>query len=189
MRLFVGVELDDDVRRRAAAIADRAERLLSDMLVVRWIGPENLHITLWFLGEVAEDRVPALSAALDRPFALPSLNLRLGGVGAFPSSGVPRVLWLGIQDGAESLADIHTELAARLQPLGFLPETRPFSAHLTIGRVKSANPGVRPRDIRRRWTDLAAEAGECRIQAVTLFRSRLSPRGAAYEPLVRVPLQ
>jgi 2'-5' RNA ligase len=189
MRLFVGVELDDVVRRRAAAIADGAERLLSDMLVVRWIAPENLHITLWFLGEIAEDRVPALSAALDRPFALPSFNLRLGGVGAFPSSGVPRVLWLGIQDGAESLAAIHTELAARLQPLGFLPETRPFSAHLTIGRVKSASPGLRPRDIRLRWTELLAEAGECRIQAVTLLRSRLSPRGAAYEPLVRVPLQ
>jgi 2'-5' RNA ligase len=189
MRLFVGVEIDDVVRRRAAALADAAERLLSDMLVVRWIAPENLHITLWFLGEVADNRFPALSAALDRPFALPSFNLRFGGPGAFPPSGVPRVLWLGIEDGAESLANIHTELAARLQPLGFLPERRPFSAHLTIGRVKSTSPGVRPRDIRRQWTELPAEAGECLIQAVTLFRSRLSPRGAAYEPLVRVPLQ
>jgi 2'-5' RNA ligase len=99
------------------------------------------------------------------------------------------VVWLGIRDGAESLANIHTELAARLHPLGFAAERRPFSAHLTIGRVKSARAGLRPRDIRRQWNDFPAEAGECRLRAVTLFRSRLSPRGAAYEALVRVPLQ
>jgi RNA 2',3'-cyclic 3'-phosphodiesterase len=189
MRLFLGIEIDDAVRRRAAAIADAAEALVSGTLVVRWIAAENLHITLWFLGEVAEARVPALLAAVDRPFAVPPFDLRLGGLGAFPPSGVPRVLWLGVRDGAQSLANLHAQLADRLQPLGFAAERRPFSAHLTIGRIKSARAGVRPRDLKRQWSDFPAEAGQCRVQAVTVFRSRLSPRGAAYEALVRVPLQ
>jgi 2'-5' RNA ligase len=183
------VELDDGVRRRAAALAEAVEPLVSDALVVRWIPAENLHITLWFLGEVADGRVPALVAALDRPLALPSFDLRLGGLGAFPPSGVPRVMWVGIRDGAQSLATIHKELAERLHPLGFAAERRPFSAHLTIGRVKSARAGVRPRDLRRQLSDFPAEAGVCRVQAITLFRSRLSPRGAVYEALLRVPLQ
>ena len=87
---------------------------------------------------------------------------------------------LECRDGTDSIANIHGEIAARLQPLGFAAERRPFSAHLTIGRVKSARAGVSARDIRQQWSGVPAEAGECRIQAVTLFRSRLSPRGAAY---------
>ena len=189
MRLFVGLEIDETVRGRAAAIADAAALVLSDTLVVRWVPPENLHITLWFLGELAETRAAAALAALDKPFPFPSFGLGLGGLGAFPSSGIPRVVWLGVRDGADSIASIHGEIAARLQPLGIAAERRPFSAHLTIGRVKSARAGVGSRDVRRQWSGVPADAGECRIEAVTLFRSRLSPRGAAYEPLVRLPLQ
>jgi 2'-5' RNA ligase len=189
MRLFVGLEIDEAVRGRAAAIADAAAQVLSDWLVVRWVPPENLHLTLWFLGEVAEIRAAAVLAALDKGFPFPSFSLGLGGLGAFPSSGIPRVVWLGVRDGTDSIANIHGEIAARFQPLGFAAERRPFSAHLTIGRVKSARAGVSSRDIRPQWSVVPAEAGECRIEAVTLFRSRLSPRGAAYEPLVRVPLQ
>jgi RNA 2',3'-cyclic 3'-phosphodiesterase len=189
MRLFLGIEIDEAVRSKAAAIADEASRLVSDKLTVRWIPPENLHITLWFLGEVGELRAPAVLTALDKPFALPSFGLRLGGLGAFPPAGMPRVVWIGVQKGTESLSRIHAELAVRLDPLGFPAERRPFSAHLTIGRVKSARPEMRPRDIRPLWNAVPADAGECRIATVTLFRSRLSPHGAVYEPLLRVPLQ
>ena len=121
MRLFVGLEVDEAVRGRAAAIADAAARVLSDSLVVRWVPPENLHVTLWFLGELAETRAAAVLAALDQGFPFPSFSLGLGGLGAFPSSGIPRVVWLGVRDGTDSIANIHGEIAARLQPLGFAP--------------------------------------------------------------------
>ncbi|MEN3340576.1 MAG: 2,3-cyclic 3-phosphodiesterase [Acidobacteriota bacterium] len=189
MRLFVGVEIDDVVRRRAAAIADAAGKLLSDDLVVRWIAPENLHITLWFLGEVPDPRAASVLTALARPFDIPPFPLALGGIGAFPSSGLPRVVWLGVRDGDAGLAALHREIGARLEPLGFAAEPRPFAAHLTLGRVKGARPGTAPRAVRERWRELAADAGECAVAAVTVFRSRLSPRGAVHEALLRVPLQ
>jgi 2'-5' RNA ligase len=97
-------------------------------------------------------------------------------------------LWLGAETGRESVTQLHAELATRLGPIGFEPERRPVSPHMTLARVKGVLSGMRPPQVRALWRDLPADAGVCRIHALTLFRSRLSPKGAAYEPLVRVPL-
>lgn len=188
MRLFVGIEIDEVVRRRAAAIGESARALLEPTLAIRWVPAENLHVTLWFLGEVAEPRAPAVLAAIDRPFGIPPFDLHIAGFGAFPPAGIPRVLWLGVREGADSLAFVHAELAPRLHPLGFQSERRPFSAHLTLGRVKAPRRPARGRNWGRSWSELPSDAGVCRIDAVTLFRSRLSPKGASYDRLVRVPL-
>ena len=85
------------------------------------------------------------------------------------------------------MAALYQEIAVRLAPLGFVPERRAYTAHLTISRVKEAGRGS-SRILREQLADIPADCGTCRIAAVTLFRSRLSPRGAAYEPLLRVPL-
>jgi RNA 2',3'-cyclic 3'-phosphodiesterase len=188
MRLFVGIDIDDLVRERAAAIGESAQALLEPALVIRWVPAENLHVTLWFLGEVAEPRTPAVLAAIDRPFGIPPFDLHVAGFGAFPPTGIPRVFWLGVREGIDSLAFVHAGLARRLHPLGFQPERRPFSAHLTLGRVKVPRRAARGRDWRRSWSELSSDAGVCRVDAVTVFRSRLSPKGATYDRLVRVPL-
>jgi 2'-5' RNA ligase len=189
VRLFIAIEIDTSVRQRAAAIAESARRALDRALDVSWIRPENLHITLLFLGETPAPRAQALRDVVARPFATTSFDMRISGFGAFPSSGLPRVLWLGVEQGAAAIAQVHAELALRLRPLGIEPERRPFSAHLTLGRVKAVRAGVRPRDVRDAWRALEADAGNCRVEAVTLFRSTLSPKGAVYDPLLRVPLQ
>jgi 2'-5' RNA ligase len=189
VRLFVGLEIDDTVRTRAATIVESVHALLDPLLVIRWVPAQNLHLTLWFLGEVPEPRAPAILEAVGRPFDVPAFDLRISGLGAFPRSGIPRVLWLGVEHGQRSLVALHTELVSRLQPLGFDPEPRPFSAHLTLGRVKGPRGRARSHDVRASWRDVPADAGVCRIDAVTVFHSRLSPKGAAYEPLVRVPLR
>jgi 2'-5' RNA ligase len=103
----------------------------------------------------------------------------------FPPHGDPRVFWIGVGAGGDSMIALYNELAARLKPLGFEPERRPYSAHLTIARVKACQ-SRKVRDVVR---DLAADAGRCRVHAVTVFRSRLSPKGASYEPLLRVALE
>lgn len=188
MRLFIAVELDAAVRKAAAAIASSLERKLDRHVNARWIAAANLHITLWFIGEAADERASNILLAADHPFRTASFTLHIAGAGAFPPSGPPRVLWLGVQSGADSLARLHGELASRLRPLGIEPERRPYSAHLTIARVRE----VRGRDHRRLRAMLhetTADAGGCRIEYVTVFRSRLSPKGATYEPLLRVPLQ
>lgn len=188
MRLFAGIEIDDTVRERAAAIADSARAALDRSLVIRWVPPQNLHITVWFFGEVPEPAGADILNAINDPFRASSFDLHVAGLGAFPQSGIPRVLWLGVRTGGDSLTRVHAELAARVHPLGLEPERRPLSPHMTLARVKGALSGARPREVRALWRDLPADAGACRVGALTLFRSRLSPKGAVYEPLVRVPL-
>lgn len=185
MRLFIALELTDAVKARAARIADQLRQTLGRRARARWIAAENLHVTLWFIGEVADDRWPALMSAVNAPFAVPPFDLELRGAGAFPPHGAPRVFWIGVAAGQASLQALHDELALRLQPLGFEPEPRGYSAHLTIARVKEC----RSREVRTLLREIGADAGRCRIAAVTVFRSRLSPKGASYEPLLRVPLE
>jgi RNA 2',3'-cyclic 3'-phosphodiesterase len=185
MRLFIGVELSDDVKARAAMVADALREKLGRRVTARWIAPENLHVTLWFIGEVADDRADAVMSAVNAPFAVRPFDLDLRGAGAFPPHGAPRVLWIGVDAGQESMKALYAELATRLQPLGFEPERRAYSAHLTIARVREC----RSREVRNLLREIDANSGRCRIAAVTVFRSRLSPKGANYEPLLRVPLE
>lgn len=189
MRLFAGLELDEAVRTRAAAIAETLRMRLGTRVRASWVPAENLHITLWFFGEVAEERGTEILSALDRPFEVPRFDLHIAALGAFPPSGPPRVFWLGVQDGASSLGRVHGELSDRLRPLHIEPERRAYSAHLTIARVKEVAAHAGRRDLRRLLAEIPSDAGACRMSEVTVFRSRLSPKGASYDPLLRVPLQ
>ena len=189
MRLFIGIELPDVLRNNVAAVASRVREDIARAAPdaqVRWVPPANLHITVWFLGEVREPRVEPLVAALTPPLDARSFTLRIGGGGAFPPTGAPRAIWLGLASGREGLIAVHEQLRVRLVPLGFAPEARPYSPHLTIARVKD----VRPRDARamRAPLDEAADVGQCEVQCATLFVSRPTRTGAAYEPLCRVQL-
>lgn len=188
LRIFIGVELDDAVRDSAAAIANSLRRHLGPRVDARWIPASNLHITLWFIGNVADDRADEILRGLDRPFTAPVFDAHIAGLGAFPPSGAPRVFWLGVQSGAEQLSGLHAELSARLLPLGIEPERRAYSAHLTIARVRIRR-GKADGNLRASLRGVAADAGTCRVAALTVFRSHLSPKGATYEALLRVPLQ
>jgi 2'-5' RNA ligase len=190
VRLFLGIELDDAVRAGASAAALELKGRLETCapgFAARWIDRANLHITLWFIGEVAEDRAAQISDALRRPFEVAPFPLSLAGCGAFPPSGAPRVLWIGTTNGTEPMRELYGRLEHRLVPLGFAAERRPYTPHLTIARVK--DPGrASARVVRETIAAVPASCGESTVTAVTLFRSRLSSRGAAYEPLLRVPL-
>jgi 2'-5' RNA ligase len=183
MRLFIALELSDDVKASVSAIAGALRERLGRRVSARWISPENLHITLWFIGEVTAERAATIMQAVNVPFLTPSFELEIRGVGAFPPQGAPRVFWIGVGEGQESTIALYKEITARVRP-GLESERRSYSPHLTLARVKASHA----RDVRNVLRDLAADAGHCRITAVTVFRSRLSSKGAAYEPLVRVPL-
>jgi RNA 2',3'-cyclic 3'-phosphodiesterase len=189
LRLFVAVEIEEPARIAAAHAGERLRAEVSRRgvhLDARWVPADNLHITLWFIGEVDEVRAAAIVSALQPPFPHEPFELRLAGLGAFPPSGAPRVFWLGVSAGQEGLRALHTETGARLRPLGFEAERRPYSAHLTIARVKDAPRGSGP-IVREVLAGTPAEAGSSSVSAVTLFRSRVSSRGSTYEPLARVP--
>ena len=191
MRLFVGAEPSARVRREAAATAAALRSALEARRVFhkfRWVPPENLHLTVWFLGEVTDERsagvINALAPALgEKPF-----SIHLSGLGTFPPSGSPRVIWMGVVEGLDALSRVHDEVAIRLAPWGFQKESRPYSAHLTLARVKDPLPAAVRAVLRDVLTKCPADAGSCQIEALTIFRSRTSPAGAVYEPLLRVPL-
>ena len=191
MRLFLGIDLPEALARAAADMTDRVRARVdrdAPQARLRWVPADNLHVTVWFLGELREPAIDPLVAALTRGLEVPSFDLRVAGSGAFPPSGAPRVLWLGLPSGREGLIEIHDRLRPVLEPLGFTPEERSYEPHLTIARVKDIS---RPdaATVRRILAETAADAGQFRVEAVTLFRSRTSPHGAQYERLLRVPLE
>ncbi len=154
---------------------------------VKWVPIENVHLTLQFLGGVPEERVEDVGAAVAAAArTIPALHLELQGTGAFPSARRARVLWAGIGGDLEGLTALVAELGRRLSPLGFPPEARAFSAHLTLGRSRD------PRGLPGLAAALAhvADTGSPRWRAtdVVLFQSRLSPAGPIYQALARAPL-
>jgi RNA 2',3'-cyclic 3'-phosphodiesterase len=187
VRLFFAVELTDPVREAAEGVArDVRSRLASaGGLDARWIPRDNLHVTLWFLGDVPQPPLEGFEAALP----VPPFEIGVRGVGAFPSSGPPRVLWMGISPGAAELRDAHALLTGRLVPLGFAAERRAFHPHVTLARISTAPR----RDVAAALRQIAhgpePSAGRCLVDAIALFRSRLSPQGASYERVLRVPLR
>ena len=184
MRIFVAVDPDPTVR----ASAERAARAGADRLQsgaherVRWVAPERRHVTLRFLGEVTEADAHALRAVLRTPFEMEAFLARSSSLGCFPPSGPPRVLWLGIGEGSDGMADLRSELDRRLASVGCSPESRPWRAHVTLGRMKRW-PSRSRRDLDRILSEVRPETPGWLVDHVTLYESRQTPRGARYHVL------
>ncbi|HXG01903.1 MAG TPA: RNA 2',3'-cyclic phosphodiesterase [Candidatus Binatia bacterium] len=184
VRAFVAVLLSDEVR---AALAAEIRYLQSRAPDVAWVPPENLHLTLKFLGAVEEERVPLVGRALAAVAArMDAFDLAIAGLGAFPSVTRPRVLWAGISAGAEALACLAGEIEDALAALGFAREERPFAGHVTLGRVRV--PRRDPVLGEALAAGLRRPFGRTVVDRLTLIRSDLSPRGARYTPLDSWPL-
>lgn len=184
LRTFIAVELASAVQHAAAGLIRQLAAAGSD---VKWVEEENIHVTLHFLGDVAEEEIPQLVRPLDKAVRpLPAFPIEVRQVGAFPNVHRPRTLWLGVTDGAEELAVVHQVLRDELAALGFRTEHRGFVPHATIGRVRGT----------RRMQELAAAlgshenflAGESLVHHVTVFSSEMRPGGSIYTPLAHIPL-
>ena len=152
MRCFIALEMPPAVKEHAAGLIKELKSAGAD---VKWVAPENLHLTLQFLGEVEPERQPGLEAALARACAgRPVLELAVTGCGAFPGIKKPRVIWLGLAGMIEELAALAEAMQAANQPLGFEPEARAFKAHLTLGRLRERRGAARKRP--RPWGRSAA---------------------------------
>ena len=188
MRLFVAIEIAADTANAAARLAEdlrRRTRSLTPAARVTWIPPERLHVTVRFIGEVDDDTVPAVVAALQPPMVTGAFALGFGGAGAFPPNAAPRVLWAGITAGLESLRALEREISARLGSVGIPADAHDYNPHLTLARVRHP-AGLRPGPLLERLAERPLGGGQ--VDAITLFHSRLSPRGPAYVPLLRTVL-
>ena len=189
MRVFAAVDPDRAVRAAAArasrAVARRLEGSARER--IRWVAPERLHVTLRFLGEVTASDADAVRAALRSPLETGVFAARVSRLGCFPPSGPPRVLWLGIGEDGDGMADLRAELDRRLASVGFPPEGRPLRAHLTLGRMKRWSAGSRP-DVDRVVSEVRPETPAWTVDRLTLYESRRTPHGARYHVLESTPL-
>ena len=182
MRLFIAVPIPESLKDRVGEILLPLRRTNADY---KWVEPRNLHLTLAFLGETPEDRIPEIEAAIGKAVeGRGAFELAFGEFGAFDSLERPRVLWLGAREGSASLKEIAEGLLSALREGGLLPEKekdRPFSAHLTLGRMRS------PRDLHRLKAALKSppslEGLGCRVDRLVLYESKLSPRGPLYREI------
>jgi RNA 2',3'-cyclic 3'-phosphodiesterase len=188
MRLFIAVEMNqsvedtareviDDLRARVTRLAPRAR--------ITWSAPDRIHITVRFIGEADEARAQAIRSALGPTVDAPVFDVSVEGVGAFPAKGPPRVFWAGLTDGRDGLLEVERAVSHRLETL--VPvEDRPYAPHLTLARVKEP-AGVSRAALFEGLT--TRQFGRVHVDAITLFESRLSSKGATHVPLQRSALR
>jgi len=185
MRVFLAVELSSTVRDRIAVLHDEWKARIWS---ARWVRPENLHLTLRFLGEVEPSVVAALVETLPesvrdcRPF---SLSLRGGG--CFPNAKRPRVVWVGVDPVPDELGRLRRAVDKAVRRHGFGPEGRGFDPHLTIARFETSKTPEKSVPLLMMALE-ERDFGEFPVSEIVLLESRLSPRGASYHAVERISL-
>lgn len=185
IRTFIGVDIGDDLRRRAVALQQQLARGGAGL---KWVAADAMHVTLVFLGEIDERDIIPVCRAVERiargeaPFAL-----HVAGVGAFPTARRPKVVWGGITEGTDPLRRLHASLEAAMLDLKlYAKEERGYNPHLTLGRVRSDKDG------QMLAPDLPAlnswEGGTTLVNEVLVFSSELGKEGPEYAVLARAVL-
>jgi 2'-5' RNA ligase len=154
---------------------------------VKWVSPENIHLTLKFFGNIEESKVDPILQSIGSLIQRTSpFSMKVQGVGAFPHFKNPRVIWMGLRGGKEVLAMFQKELEGTLAKIGFEPEDRPFQPHLTLGRMKSS----RGKDdlVGKMEKHREEEFGNVEVEKVVLFKSDLRPSGPIYTALKELRL-
>lgn len=184
MRAFIAVSLPEEVRTSLANLQRELARSGAD---VKWVEPENLHLTLKFLDEITDEQRREVETLLRRIGTQHhAFMLALHEAGAFPSVNAPRVVWVGCGEGAEVLARIAGQVEQESATWGFRKEERPFAAHLTIGRVRS--PRRRQELAQSLQTTSWQPPAPWRVEMLTLYQSVLGSAGPRYTSLADIPL-
>jgi RNA 2',3'-cyclic 3'-phosphodiesterase len=173
MRLFVAIEIEPEIRGRIIDFVEQVKPMLAD---ARWVPPEGLHITLKFLGNVADERSESIEQAL-RTVQAPSVFLSVRSIGFFPNPRSPRVLWTGIEAGPE-LTTLAQRVDEALAPVGFEREKRAFNPHVTIARFKDSRRKVDVSPIGQK-----PSFGTMTATEFHLYESKLSPQGSRHSKL------
>jgi len=184
IRSFIAVEIPEPLRAKLDGVQRELKRADAD---VRWVRPESIHLTLKFLGSVTEEELEKLAGVIAPiisswvPF-----EVRLQGIGCFPSCRNPRIVWLGIEQGSAEASSLQKAVENQAADVGFPPETRAFKPHLTLGRVRSSRGKGSLAQVVENHREV--EIGSFRVNEVYLFKSELKPSGAVYTKLQTFPL-
>ncbi|MBI4759789.1 MAG: RNA 2',3'-cyclic phosphodiesterase [Chloroflexota bacterium] len=188
IRTFIAADIPLPIQQTMQCHVDSLRHALGDL--VRWAPVQNIHLTLKFLGEVSPASVEILTQMLRAEAdSYSSFDITIGGLGSFPSSKQARVLWVGIQAPAELKALQHS-IEAACARLGYASDPRPFSPHLTIGRVRDHISPADQQKIRKALEETTIDSlGTTRIDSIHLYKSELRPGGSVYTKLFSVPLK
>lgn len=186
MRTFIAIDVSSEMINTLESLQSRFKTL---GLHASWTRPGNMHLTLKFLGEIDPGRVPRLNEILTETVApFGSFRVSLDGVGVFPHLRNPRVLWVGLKDEEGTLARLQSAVDRAMAGEGFPPETRKFSPHLTLARIKSPKGKQALKNELETLDQTELEPHPCVVDAVHLYESQLTPKGSIYTELANFKL-
>jgi 2'-5' RNA ligase len=183
MRCFVAIDLPQSLKDQLNSLIEGLKQADKGRKA-RWVRPDGIHLTLKFLGEVAPEKIPEIIAGTIEALSQPEIepfNLLVGKLGVFPNLNAPRVMWVGVDGNLKALDQLQKAVEKALNPLGFPTEARPFSPHLTIGRV----PDIGPEEKRKLGLLIQNYQGQTnfgafQVEEAVLMQSEVRPEGAIY---------
>ncbi len=179
IRTFIAIELSSEMQSKLAAVQ---QMLKKSEAQVKWVRPENIHLTLKFLGYVSESQLKDVFEAVNKSIKqIAPFPLSFFGLGAFPNLNNPRVVWVGVNEGREILSRINRKLEGFLKGNGFPAEERKYFSHLTLGRVKSSQNKAQLIELVKSGKD--CPVGSMEVKKITVMRSILKSGGPEYRPL------
>lgn len=175
IRTFIAVEIPQEIKE---IIADFQKSLAEERFPIRWVKPDNIHLTLKFIGEIPESVIAEIEQNIfHAPPICEPFEITISGTGVFPYMRKPRVFWLGITNGTEELVGLAQLVEEKLVPFNIKKEKRKFRSHLTIGRFKKA---ARVTGLGRFLSPDILYAGTFKVREIILMKSVLKPSGAEY---------
>lgn len=189
LRAFIAIDLPDPIQKAIEKQTIQLRQALGDESI-RWVSVKNMHLTLKFIGTIAASHMDFIRQMLGQTAGShPQFDLQIGGLGSFPNSKRPRVLWTGIHAPAD-LSSLQKSIEAGAVRLGYEKEERPFSPHLTLGRVRQ---NLDPQELQKIRSTLdtiqLGNIGTARVDSIHLYKSELRPEGSLYTKLFSASLQ
>jgi len=189
IRSFIAIELPDELKLELTQLEARLK--LGKQPWVKWVDPYSIHLTLKFLGSIAADRIGEITRAMEEAVqGIPPFHLEVKDLGVFPNLRRVQVAWVGMGGEVDKLGQLQQRIESNLVPLGFAPESRPFTPHLTLARLRDQAP----LDERQGFGQLIANtkfeaAYTIEVDAINLMRSQLTREGAIYSRISSVRLK
>jgi 2'-5' RNA ligase len=181
IRSFLAFELPLEIKKIVTRVFEDSRRSSLD---VRWVRPEGIHLTVVFMGNIKTEDLEAMGNEIGRVCSdFSPFHIALKGIGCFPNSRNPRVVWLGLVGDVEQMSRFRDRLQKQLSPFGIQEERRPFKPHLTLGRFKKAlRDEASLRKLMEKYKDLTSPV--CTLDDFMLFKSDLNPGGAVYTKML-----
>jgi 2'-5' RNA ligase len=188
VRSFIAIKLPDELKLRLAQLETELKR--DEPPGVKWVSPDSIHLTLKFLGNIAAGRIEAVTGAMEESArGIAPFRLRARGLGVFPNLQRAQVAWVGIDGEVGRLSQLQKQLESNLARLGFTPESRAFTPHLTLARLKNYASLDERQSFGRLIASREFAAGDIEVEAVSLMKSQLTRSGAIYSRLSSVRLK